>query len=126
MLAGRLYLSTRYINKKEDEMNNIYVVVLLILTGVALISMALWEAFGAIKHKNNKEEFKTVVTKARADSAKTLWFVFMCWELLTFFIKGEPTFTLNNIHTMVLIMFGLQCTVELFAGIYHESKIARA
>ena len=54
--------------------------------------------------------------------ALSLWVVFLCGGSITFFIDNSTAFTLSN-GTMVVILLGLQCAMELIAGIYYEKQM---
>lgn len=97
------------------------IVGMLIASLVAVIALFVWRAFIGIKHKNNAE-LKTVILKARAFSVLPLWIIFLCWGSITFFIDANTTFTVSNVRTIVVILLGLQCVMELIAGIYYEKK----
>lgn len=103
-------------------MNNHGLIVgMLIVSLVAVIALFVWRAFMGVKHKNNAE-WKAVITKARAFSALSLWVVFLCGGSITFFIDDSTAFTFSN-GTMVVILLGLQCAMELIAGIYYEKQM---
>ena len=69
-------------------MNNIYVVLLFTLSATALLSIILWEAFGAIKNKDNSNGSNTVATKAKAISAKAAVLFLVGWSLFAIIVKG--------------------------------------
>ena len=97
------------------------IVGMLIASLVAVIALLVWRAFIGVKHKNNTE-LKTVITKARAFSTVSLWMIFLCWGSITFFTDANTTFTVSN-GTIVVVLLGLQCAMELIAGIYYEKKM---
>lgn len=98
------------------------IVGLLIASGAAVIALFVWRAFIGVKQKNNAE-LKTVLLKARAFSTISLWIIFLCWGLISFFIDADTTFTVSNVRTMITVLLGLQCVMELIAGIYYEKNV---
>ncbi|MBO4808219.1 MAG: hypothetical protein J5537_04190 [Lachnospiraceae bacterium] len=103
--------------------NQAIVLTALIAAAVAAGGMLIWRAVYTTKHKGD-EEALSVLTKAKALSAGTLWFVFLGWEAFSTFVLDEGiTFTAGRVQIMVLILLGIQCLVELM-GAYYYSKMA--
>ncbi|MBQ6995449.1 MAG: hypothetical protein IJN64_13330 [Lachnospiraceae bacterium] len=98
------------------------IVGMLIASLVMVLALFVWRAFIGVKHKNNAE-LNTVISKARAFSALSLWIIYFFWETITFFIDANTTFTISSVRTIVVILLGVQCAMELIAGIYYEKKI---
>ena len=69
-------------------MNNIYVVLLFTLSATALLSILLWEAFGAMKSKTNSDDSNTASTKAKAVSTKAAVLFLVGWSLFAIIVKG--------------------------------------
>lgn len=104
-------------------MNNHGIIVgMLVFSGVALFALVIWKAINEAKYKQD-EEWKNVITKARAFSAFTLWILFLCWTAITTFIDVEAIFTFSHVRTIVIVILGIQCAMELMAGIYYQSKM---
>lgn len=97
--------------------NHVLIVAALIFAVAAVCAVMIWKALSAARSKNS-EEWKAVLTKARAFSAMTLWIVFLSWTVITVFVDAGATFTLTNIRTFVIVLLGFQCLMELLAGIY--------
>ena len=103
--------------------NQAIVLATMIAAAVAAGGMLIWRAVYTTKHKDD-EEALSVLTKAKALSAGTLWFVFLAWEAFSTFVLDEGvTFTTGRVQILVLILLGIQCLVELMGG-YYYSKMA--
>ncbi len=95
-------------------------IIAMVLAVVAMGGDILWRTIYAKKH--NDDEAKNVLTKARALSAFTLGFTFICWEGIATFILGKDViFTIGRTQIIIMILFGIQCAVELLAGWYYSS-----
>ena len=91
----------------------------------AIIAALIWRCVYSIKHKGD-EKALGAITKAQAVSAHTLWWWLICWGGLSTTIFKEGTmFTMSNIGTFILLLIGMQCLVELFAGFYYADLIKR-
>ncbi|MBO4456626.1 MAG: hypothetical protein J5802_02815 [Butyrivibrio sp.] len=102
--------------------NHILLVGALIIATISFLTLMVGNAVKSTKYKNN-EEWKTVKTKALSVSAFVLGAVFLCWEVLTFFIDPSTTYTLDNMHSFVMILIGVQCIVAIVSAMYYEKKM---
>ena len=101
------------------------ILIVIVSAAVAMMVTILWRAVYSIKHKGDEKALEAI-TKAQAVSAHTLWWWLICWGSLSTMIFKEGTmFTMSNIGTFILLLIGMQCLVELFAGFYYADLIKR-
>lgn len=99
-----------------------FIIVSNIAAVIALIALLVWRAYVTTKHKNSVE-VKGVLTRARAFSTITLWGGFLGWNTISILVDANTMFTLSNVRSIIIALFGLQCAMELLAGIYCIKKI---
>ena len=104
--------------------NQTVLLVLLIISGIAILGTLLWRAIYSTRHKGD-EKALSVITKAQEASSWTVWWVFMCWGGTSFIFKEDALFTKDNIGTLLMFAVGLQCLAELHAA-YFYTKMAKS
>ena len=88
--------------------------VLALLGGAGLISLAVWSIYFGIKYKA-----KEIVTKARASAHYYMLYVCIFVWGMTIMIDQSILFTVSNLSIFILFIFGMQCAVELIASMYY-------
>ncbi|MBO4912130.1 MAG: hypothetical protein J5504_05325 [Butyrivibrio sp.] len=94
------------------------ILIVMIIAGLVILATLLWRAIYSIKHKGDEKALEAL-TKAQAASSWTVWFLLIIWDGSIISFKEGTTFTVNNIGSFILILLGVQCLFELYAGYYY-------
>ena len=95
--------------------------IVIVCAGLAMMGTLIWRAVYSIKHKGDEKALEAL-TKAQAASSWTVWFLLIIWGGIISFKEGT-TFTVNNIGSFILILLGVQCLFELYAGYYYTKMV---
>ena len=98
------------------------ILIVMIIAGLVILATLLWRAIYSIKHKGDEKALEAL-TKAQAASSWTVWFLLIIWDGSIISFKEGTTFTVNNIGSFILILLGVQCLFELFAGYYYTKMV---
>lgn len=97
-----------------------------IISGVAVLAWAIWTIYVGMKYKvNENEDVKLAITKANSVSAYLLWFTFIAWEGVFQFVDKNTMLTVSQLKIFVIFLLGIQCLVQVLAGIYYLSELKK-
>ncbi|MCR4567489.1 MAG: hypothetical protein K5769_05530 [Pseudobutyrivibrio sp.] len=102
--------------------NQSILLVLAIIALVGILGWAFWTIVVGIKNKNN-ENFEKVLLRSKSHSSSLLWYAFVLWAGFSTFLDKDIKFSISNVSIIVMFLLGLQCAIELLAGMYYKKKM---
>lgn len=102
----------------------IILIFLLIITGLTLL-LYIWKAKKECEYKSD-ERWQMIQNKANkaANHLNDIVILFLAiGEIMLLFYDIQTTFTLNQILTYGIVIYGIRNTIEFFSLIYFDRKL---